>query len=458
MKKAILSQLFTALTIIAIPVSAYGGGLQTNTNRSAAYLRLVARGTSYSPDAVFFNPAGVVFMEDGWHLDFSAQQVYQTRTTESTFAPFAQNINNLGISTKEYTGYTFAPFVPNLHAVWKKDKWAVMASLEVGGGGGGVDYAKGLGSFETIVSVLPSMLTSSGLPTNMYGLDMNLNATSIRATGTLGAAYKIIPCLSVSLQANINYAYAKYNGELSNVMINPQHPILNPTGGMVNAQEFFTKMGRSDLAERVSDKKLDAKQTGISISPIVAVCFNMKGWTANVKYEFKSPLTLKNSTTSDIVIDGEGMFPDGGTEESDIPAMLTAAVGYDFGKVRLSGEWHHYFDKQAHNCFSDEVLGASNEYLAGVEVDVSKKVLLSCGLQRSVFNLNLEEYDEDNFYLNSTSVGFGGGVKVSKLVTLEAGCFLSFYDSKKATYPSTNKTNVYKRSSISYGVGAIFKF
>ena len=67
-----------------IATSAFAGGPMTNTNQSASFLRSIARGTSLDPDAVYNNPAGVVFMENGFHIGLNDQMAAQTRTTTSS--------------------------------------------------------------------------------------------------------------------------------------------------------------------------------------------------------------------------------------------------------------------------------------------------------------------------------------------------------------------------------------
>ena len=75
----------TLAVATTVATSAFAGGPMTNSNQSAHFLRSVARGTSLSTDAVYTNPAGVVFMEDGFHLGsrvrFSLQlsQVFTSR-------------------------------------------------------------------------------------------------------------------------------------------------------------------------------------------------------------------------------------------------------------------------------------------------------------------------------------------------------------------------------------------
>ena len=115
----------TALLVFAAS-SLLAGGLLTNTNQSVHFLRNPARDASTEIDAVYTNPAGVVFLSDGFHISLNNQSAFQTRTITSTFAPFA---GYGGSATKEYgeklilrlfqayrlpTKKTVLPFLPDL--------------------------------------------------------------------------------------------------------------------------------------------------------------------------------------------------------------------------------------------------------------------------------------------------------------------------------------------------------
>ena len=71
--KLMKMKIFYKMTLVlvaamTVATSAFAGGTLTNSNQSASFLRSIARGTSLDPDAVYNNPAGVVFMANGFHL------------------------------------------------------------------------------------------------------------------------------------------------------------------------------------------------------------------------------------------------------------------------------------------------------------------------------------------------------------------------------------------------------
>ena len=63
----------------AFALTSFAGGLLTNTNQHAAFVRNPARFASLDIDAVYFNPAGIAFLQDGFHLSANWQMVWQDR-------------------------------------------------------------------------------------------------------------------------------------------------------------------------------------------------------------------------------------------------------------------------------------------------------------------------------------------------------------------------------------------
>ena len=73
-----------SIGLLIVSTSTFAGGLLTNTNQHVLFLRMLARDASTQIDAVYSNPAGVAFMENGFHLSLNGQSAFQTRTITST--------------------------------------------------------------------------------------------------------------------------------------------------------------------------------------------------------------------------------------------------------------------------------------------------------------------------------------------------------------------------------------
>ena len=83
-----LKKIFLAVAIVCGAASnVNAGGILTNTNQSVSFLRNPAREAAIGIDGVYSNPAGVAFMNNGFHLGLNWQAGWQTRTVETT-SPF----------------------------------------------------------------------------------------------------------------------------------------------------------------------------------------------------------------------------------------------------------------------------------------------------------------------------------------------------------------------------------
>ncbi|MGL5262150.1 MAG: hypothetical protein ACRC9P_07190, partial [Bacteroides sp.] len=70
----IKSTLFGLLLLVSIKT--FSGGLLTNTNQHVMYLRYLARQASTSIDGVYFNPAGTVFLKEGFNFSINGQSAF----------------------------------------------------------------------------------------------------------------------------------------------------------------------------------------------------------------------------------------------------------------------------------------------------------------------------------------------------------------------------------------------
>ncbi len=177
--------------------SSFAGGIVTNTNQSALFLRMLARNASLGIDAVYYNPAGIVKMSDGLYVSVQNQTIFQTRTITNSFA---------FLNTAEFIGNVTVPIYPSVFGVYKKGKIAVSFGFGVVGGGGSAIYDEGLPSFETPIAQVPLLLQSMKVPTSQYSADINLEGFSAILGGQLGISYAINDMFAVSIGARFSYA------------------------------------------------------------------------------------------------------------------------------------------------------------------------------------------------------------------------------------------------------------
>ena len=130
------------LTLLAIlmflPVMVKAGGLMTNTNQSASYIRMPLLDAVIGPESAYYNPAGLGFLSNGFYISISNQTISQKRNIQSTFP---------GMNQSEFEGLVAAPVFPSIYATYKQGPWAFALGVIPVGGGGSALFEEGLPSF-----------------------------------------------------------------------------------------------------------------------------------------------------------------------------------------------------------------------------------------------------------------------------------------------------------------------
>ena len=231
------------LTLIAgtlVTGTLLAGGLVTNTNQSASWVRLPSRNASIETDAVYYNPAGLMKMENGFHFGISNQTIFQTREITSNYS-----FLNDGM----YEGSVKAPLFPSVAAAYKLDKLAFSFGFNPVGGGGGATYETGLPSFEMPISDLVPLTYLNGFGTTAYSADIFFEGSSIYFGYQGNISYKINDMISVAAGFRLVTAKNTYSGYLRDISINPNYPAFGAyNGSMVLASDFFTS-GATKLGE-----------------------------------------------------------------------------------------------------------------------------------------------------------------------------------------------------------------
>jgi len=238
-------KLLLALSAALLSTGLMAGGIMTNTNQSAAYARMLARNACLGIDAVYYNPAGLTKLSNGFHLSLNNQSIFQTKDVINDY-PYLH-----GSPDAKYTGIVKAPVFPGVYMAYKIDKVAFSFGFNPVGGGGGATYDTGLPSFEMGISDLVPKL-GTGFGVTDYKADINFEGTSIYFGYQFGVSYEINP--AISLFAGIRAVTAKntYNGSIMDIMINPTYTAPSipgftaPTfaGDFLKAQAFGTQMNK----------------------------------------------------------------------------------------------------------------------------------------------------------------------------------------------------------------------
>ena len=208
----------------------FAGGLLTNTNQSAQFIRMMSRNASLAIDGVYYNPAGLTKLEKGWHFSVNSQTIFQDKNVFCGY-PLLNDPNYLGTVT--------VPVFPTAFAVYNSEKWAFSFGFGPNAGGGSAEFKRGLPSFEIPISkVVPGLAglkqINPAMDVTGYNADLYFTGSSIFWGFQLGATYEINDKLSGHAGVRVLTSKNVYQGSIKNIQ-------LEVGGNLTPAQEWLTQ-------------------------------------------------------------------------------------------------------------------------------------------------------------------------------------------------------------------------
>ena len=489
MKKIIISLVIATSMILQVKA----GGLVTNSNQSASYFRMLARGASTSGDAVYYNPAGLAFLDRGLTISLNTQMIWMQRTLNNTLP----TLNN-----PEFIGKLYVPVFPGVYATYKTGNWAFSLGFNPPAGGGSVEFADGLPMLEKDVSFIPTLLSRNGIQTTNYSMQSMMKGSSIVYGVQAGAAYKINDMFSVFGGIRMSFASNSYEGYVKDIKINPNVPglldggklgasELDAKGNQINAMadalepligdpEYYAQYMQlkglagalKNVASMTPDQALDVKQKGNGIAPIIGIHFSLGSLNLAAKYEFSTKITIKNETKQNAM----NMYPDGQELRSDVPALLSLAGSYDIvPALKLSVTYLHHFEPQATieswvpeaTTNSGTIIQrqalidlGTNEYMAGLEWKITDKLTISTGCQLSKVGVSELWQNDITHNLDNFTMGLGAAYHFGDRLTLNIGGLNTWYKSSsiKGDSNSIPFTQTYDRTNKALAIGIDYRF
>ena len=478
-------KLLIGATALIVSTSTFAGGILTNTNQNATFLRNPARNAAIAIDGVYNNPAGIAFLDEGFHFSLSWQAAWQKREIMSQHNFYALNTANPGVTRKEFVGDIAAPVIPSFQAAYIfNDKWSISAQFAIGGGGGKCEYGEGLPMFEKLVggNLASAQATS-------YGLTQNLTGEQYFYALQLGGTYKVTDKVSVFGGVRGVLANASYTGAIANIKANgiAGSTYLNAVSqqaaaGAQQAASAATQYAQAGMtaeaaqyqamAEQLaasaqtagtyaylmqSDFNLDCSQNGFGITPIIGVDVNLGKWNLAAKYEFRTKIELENESKNSANVDA--MMPNyanGAKNRSDIPALATFGAQYSpINALRIGANFNYYWDKDAKGSPIKE--GKNTwEAILGVEGDLNEHWLASFGFMRTQYGFDDADMGDTNFNVSSFAVAIGGAYKFNETLKLNFGYMHSFFDKHEVI--SATGSDTYTRKNDAVGLSLDFKF
>ena len=173
---------------------------------------------------------------------------------------------------------------------------------------------------------------------------------------------------------------------------------------------------------------------------------------------------MKNESTVNEAseIPAVNKFRDAESIDEDSPAQLAFGAMWNItDQVRLNLGYHHFYDTKAHwyNDAQKLLDGGTNEYLGGVEWDVTDRLTISGGGQLTRYQLTDAYMNDMSFVVNSSSIGFGFKYTVNDNIKLGAAYFQTNYeDYNRVTSTSPLVSDTFTRTNRVLGVNCELNF
>jgi long-chain fatty acid transport protein len=375
----------TSVVAFLLASVALAGHIDYLGGRSADYFMAVARNAATDgADLVTYNPAGLVHLDEGFHLNASTQYIFKDYTI--TAVPLGSGESTEFGTTKP------TPFLPNMYAVYRTGDIAAFGAFTVPAGGGTLDYTDGLPIMPVLQTALVQAQYGQGHIAVMT--DGALKAGAAYYAGTLGAAYAITPALSASLAGRYTAGMRDYEGSGDFAIIRLDSMIV---------------VGTTQAA-------LECTRRASGFAGILSLSY-MPSPSVNVavRFETATPLEWEAETEVNSWAPLLPELADGALQRRDLPAILGLGMQFDVNpSLTLGVSGNVYFTGAADQGEDD---GIHDEYQDGWEAgasalwQVSPRVQLGMGYIYADHGGGSETFTDFEYMLNSAMLG--GGVRYS---------------------------------------------
>jgi long-chain fatty acid transport protein len=337
-----MKKLLTLILTACLCSIIFAGGIVTNTNQSASWIRMPAQDASVGISAAYHNPAGLMKLKNGFHISVTNQMISQSRKVRNIYSGPG---GKYGLNQYAFRGTASAPVFPNIYAVYKMEKIAFSFGFNPIGGGGKAIFDKGLPSFEMSPSDLVPSLAAQGA--SAYKLDAYFKGTSINFGYQVGITYKINDMISV--YGGVRYVTAKntYLGHLNDVELNMSGTwkradaafadIVTSLNGMlaipasmqliINANAAY---GNLTLAQAQTFTIIDAAKRASLEAALTSIGQPTTLTIAQIQGAFSNPAVVTSLTTKKITSIATGkLLRDQGADVEQTGSGICPVVGVD---------------------------------------------------------------------------------------------------------------------------------
>ncbi|OPL17760.1 MAG: hypothetical protein AVO35_08855 [Candidatus Aegiribacteria sp. MLS_C] len=430
------------LAVLLLAGFAAGTVLASNidylTNRSVSYFRNFARNPATDgADLVTYNPAGLVFLEEGFHVSFGNQFLLKDYTIEAV--PFWDTT-----TTETYESTEPTLFLPDLYTVYRTADLAVFGSFTAPAGGGSLDYKEGVYAMSLIETGLQQALNMN--PYYFAVMDGgNLKASSQYLAGTLGGSYAFSDIFSMGLAGRYVAGKRTYEGQADFNIFGP-----DSTGQIIpvgtSSRILDVEKSASGFGGVLSLDVMPTPDLNVALRYETATSLE---WETTVKENSWAPYWLPDSS-----------FTDGYQQRRDLPAIVAGGVSYRFSPAfKLSTTFNYYLVEDADQGDDDgldDAYGNGLDIGLGMDYQVSPRILLGLGYLHSDLGGSDSTYTDFEYNLSYDAIGTGLRYAVNDRFALNFGAGHNIYQEGSGVGPFEDCT--YSKSVWYFGLGAELSF
>jgi long-chain fatty acid transport protein len=427
MKKKASVGIITALVMLVgvFSQTALAGGIDNKQNWSARYIATGSRNAATDgPDIAAYNPAGIMFQEDGIGLGLDVHYIW--KDYEQTYTKFPQMTSVTGDQDEP-------SIIPGLFATYKSGNWGVFGSITNCGGGGEVKYESG----NAITNEIGASLFFDPRPGISGTLLSNekIEANCFYLTTTVGGTYRFNEMFSVA--AGVRYVDATKN---------------------VKAFADTT----SPLGAVYGDFDEDADGWGwiasLNVKPREDLLFA-------VRYESKVELEWE-TTVNDTTPLGAGVLnslgrTQGAKADRDLPAVLGLGISWDaMDKLNLNTSFTYYFEEDADWDGTEDLVDNSYDLAFSATYRFLDNLRGSIGYMYTDVGMDAKDFtlsERMSPALDAHSFFCGLGYDFNPMITVDLGLMTNFYDDQTANDALGNPVN-YDKSNTALALGFAFRF
>jgi long-chain fatty acid transport protein len=412
---------------------------------STSFVRMPSRNASQEIDAVYYNPAGILGLKNGFHLNVNNQFQWVSSNLEVSKNKELQNqpTTNYPFSVKNY-------IFPIFHGAYIKNQkyaFSFMVTPAVGGGGASAISNLPFGEFpiadltaisRDVIKELVDKPFGTQYSDIDYSYDFSFKGLSFSPAAQANFGFKINKYLAGSVGARMIYYIVNAGGGLSNLRFN------NETLGISKSpKDYIQDMGREvpQINEEITDVigellgafplelEIEATQSGFGVTPIVGLNFNYNDrWNVGLKYEHRTYINLITKVP-DPEKNGGGVYVDGKEQRADFPGMFTSGITFKPNERLIFAVGNRlFFNKRANlNGREDFLISNYKEFDAAFEYEMLPRLRISAGATYRTVRMENEYYTSIDYFL--PAVTFAGGIKstISQRIEVEAGLLFTKY-------------------------------